>query len=59
VRSTPVPVAVNDDSVDEVIAIHVIEHLPNTVRVMEELFRITHPVAGIMIEVPHYKHSNA
>lgn len=56
-RSTPVPVAVNDDSVDEVIAIHVIEHLPNTVRVMEELFRITHP--GITIEVPHYKHSNA
>jgi ubiquinone/menaquinone biosynthesis C-methylase UbiE len=48
-----------DNSVDEVIAIHVIEHLPNTVRVMEEIFRITRPGARITIEVPHYKHSNA
>jgi len=48
-----------DDAIDEVLAIHVVEHLPNTIRVMEEMFRITRAGAVVTIEVPHYKHSNA
>ncbi len=48
-----------DDAFDEVLAVHVIEHLPNTMRVMEELHRITRRGARLTIEVPHYKHSNA
>jgi len=48
-----------DNVFDEVVAIHVLEHLLNTLRVMEELHRITAPGARTTIEVPHYKHSNA
>ncbi|TLZ64897.1 MAG: methyltransferase domain-containing protein [Methanobacteriota archaeon] len=48
-----------DDAFDEVIAVHVIEHLPDTIRAMEELHRVTRSGARTMIEVPHYKHSNA
>jgi len=47
------------DAFDEVIAVHIIEHLPDTIRVMEELHRITAPGAVVLIEVPHYKHVNA
>ncbi len=34
-----------DNAFEKVLAIHVIEHLPNTVRAMEELHRITAPGA--------------
>lgn len=48
-----------DDTFVAVKAVHVIEHLPDTLRVMEELHRVTASGARIEIEVPHYKHSNA
>lgn len=48
-----------DNAFHEIIAVHVLEHLPNTIRVMEEIHRITAPGATVTIEVPHYKHSNA
>lgn len=48
-----------DNVFDEVVAIDVVEHIPNTVRVMEELHRVTRPAARLTIKVPHYKHSNA
>ncbi len=48
-----------DDCFDEVLAVHIIEHLPNTIRTMEEVHRVTRPGARIVIEVPHYKHVNA
>ena len=48
-----------DDAFEEVLAVHVLEHLPDTVRVMEEIHRVTTPGARSTIEVPHYKHSNA
>lgn len=48
-----------DNAFDEILAIHVLEHLPDTLRVMEEVHRVTRPGATITIEVPHYKHSNA
>jgi predicted SAM-dependent methyltransferase len=48
-----------DDSFEEVQAINIIEHLDNTIRVMEEVHRITKRGARIIIKVPHYKHANA
>ncbi|OGS48193.1 MAG: hypothetical protein A3K68_06655 [Euryarchaeota archaeon RBG_16_68_13] len=48
-----------DNVFEEVLAIHVVEHIPNTLRVMEEIHRITRPGATVRVEVPHYKHSNA
>lgn len=48
-----------DDSFDEVVAINVMEHIPDTVRAMEEIHRVTTPGAKITIKVPHYKHANA
>jgi len=54
-----VPWPFRDNAFDEVIAIHVLEHLPNTLRTMEEMHRITSPGARVVIEVPHYKHVNA
>src|SRR2546427_271185 len=48
-----------DNAIEEVVAIHLLEHLPDTIRVMEELHRITRDRATVTIEVPHYKHSNA
>ncbi|TLZ70163.1 MAG: class I SAM-dependent methyltransferase [Methanobacteriota archaeon] len=48
-----------DSVFDEVHATDVIEHLPDTVRVMEEIHRVTRPGARIVIKVPHYKHANA
>lgn len=43
-----------DDSFDIVIAEHVIEHLDNVVRVVEELHRIVRHGGVIHIEVPHF-----
>ncbi len=48
-----------DNAFDEVLAIDVIEHLPNTIRVMEEVHRVTRPGGKVTIKVPHYKSRNA
>jgi len=42
-----------DDSVDGVCMIHVLEHLPDTVATICELYRIMKPGAEAMINVPH------
>ncbi len=52
---TPYPF--EDNSFDEVYAIHVIEHLDSILAVMEEIHRITTPNARITIITPH--HSDA
>lgn len=51
------PYPFEDNSFDEVYAIHVIEHLDSILAVMEELFRITRPNARITVITPH--HSDA
>ena len=56
---TRFPWPFRDNTIDEVLAIHLVEHLPDTIRVMEEMYRMTRPGAIVTIEVPHYKHSNA
>ncbi len=43
-----------DGEFSEVIMIDVLEHLPNVLRTMEELFRITTAQARIAIRVPYY-----
>jgi ubiquinone/menaquinone biosynthesis C-methylase UbiE len=48
----PWPVA--DNSIDLVICQHVIEHLPDTVKTLEEFNRIVRPGGKVFIETPHY-----
>lgn len=39
---TRLPLPFKDNRFDEILASHITEHLDNTLKVMEELFRITH-----------------
>ncbi len=48
----PYPFA--DDSVDEILMSHILEHLPDTISVMEEIWRISKNNARITIIVPYY-----
>jgi SAM-dependent methyltransferase len=48
------PWPIEDSSFDLVICSHVMEHLPDTVKTMEELNRITRSRGKVYIEVPHY-----
>jgi len=50
--SFPYPVAT--DSVDEIHINHVLEHLPDVMATMEELWRVAKPGATISIRVPHF-----
>ena len=42
------------DSFDRITAIHVIEHLSDVVRAMEEFHRLLRPGGSVRIETPHY-----
>jgi SAM-dependent methyltransferase len=53
------PWPIPDDTFDCVIALNIIEHLYNTEKVMEELFRISKNGALIYILIPHYSSSSA
>lgn len=44
----------DDDSIDEIYMKDVLEHLPNTIKVMEEIYRITKKGAKIYIAVPYW-----
>jgi SAM-dependent methyltransferase len=43
-----------DNTIDEIWAKDVLEHLPNTLGTMEELYRITKPGASVYIAVPYW-----
>lgn len=51
-----------DDSVDEVVAKHVLEHVGADakvfMRIMQELYRVCRPGAEVKIWVPHPRHDN-
>jgi SAM-dependent methyltransferase len=49
---TPYPFA--DNSFDRLRAIHVIEHLSDVIRSMEEFHRLVRPGGRVRIETPHY-----
>jgi SAM-dependent methyltransferase len=53
------PFPFKDNSFSMVNAVNVIEHLPDTVKVMEEIWRVSKAGARVHIKVPHYKSSNA
>jgi len=48
-----------DNAFDEVRAVHVIEHVADVVRTMEELHRITLPGGTIYLVTPHYTDSSS
>jgi len=47
-----------DNSVQEVAMYHVLEHLPDTIQVMRELYRICRDGAKVHIRVPHPRHDD-
>ncbi len=47
-----------DDTFDLVVCEHVLEHLENVIRVMEELHRVSKPRARIHVRVPHFSSLN-
>lgn len=49
-----VPYPFPDDEFDEVISWHVVEHVPDVMKFMTELYRITKPGGLIKIATPHY-----
>lgn len=55
---TSVPWPWAENSVSEVLMHHVLEHLPNTVLVMKELYRVCHDGALVHIAVPHPRHDD-
>jgi 2-polyprenyl-3-methyl-5-hydroxy-6-metoxy-1,4-benzoquinol methylase len=48
------PYPFRDSAFDEVRAIHVIEHVANVIRTMEELHRLTRNGGTVRLETPHY-----
>ena len=54
---TPYPFAA--DSVDEIVADNVLEHLADVIAAMEELYRLCQNGAIIKISLPYYKSSGA
>ena len=47
-----------DRIVKEVLMLHVLEHLPDTVHVMKELYRVCENKAKVLIRVPHPRHDD-
>lgn len=47
-----------DNSVGEVVMFHVLEHLPDTIQVMKELYRVCCDGAKVFIKVPHPRHDD-
>lgn len=56
-EKTPLPF--DDNSISEIVAEHVLEHITNFVPLMEELHRICRPGALIKICVPYFKYEGA
>ena len=52
-RCTEIPIPLEDDSVDEFLLSHVIEHIQNTLPLMQELYRVAKPGAKAVIRLPH------
>lgn len=51
---TKFPWPIEDNAFDLIICQHVIEHLPDTVKTIEEMNRIVKPGGKIFLETPHY-----
>jgi len=44
-----------DNSIDEILAYHIIEHIPDSIALFEELYRVCKHNALIRIKVPYFK----
>jgi len=53
------PYPFEDNFFDVVYASHIMEHLPDNVRFMEEIYRIAKPGARVIVRVPHYSGRSA
>jgi len=49
----------DDNSVDEVLASHLIEHVRNLKHLFEEVYRVLQPEGRFRVVCPHYMHSTA
>ncbi len=54
-----IPYPFDDNSVDEIRAIDILEHLDDPIAQLEEWWRICKPGARIKIQVPHYRNMDA
>jgi SAM-dependent methyltransferase len=52
-RCAEIPIPLDDDSIDEILIAHVIEHIRTPLAVMQELHRIARPRAKAVIRVPY------
>lgn len=52
-RCADAPLPLEDDSVDEILLSHVIEHIRSPLPMMEELYRVARPGAKAIIRVPY------
>lgn len=48
-----------DDSVDEIVAHHVLEHLMDLPAFMDKAHRVLRPGGALDVRVPHHRHRNA
>ncbi len=48
-------IPLQDNSVNEIYTSHTLEHIQNTVHLMEEIYRICKPNALVKIKVPYFK----
>lgn len=53
------PLPFDDDTFDEILLSHVLEHMENPLDVMAELHRVAKPDCTMIIRVPHGAHDNA
>src|SRR2546428_9543428 len=53
------PYPFDDDTVEEVLLINILEHFPDIIKVMEEIWMICKPGAIIRIMVPYYNSPGA
>jgi len=53
------PYPFGDNQFDKIYASHIMEHLTNHIRFMEEIYRISKPGAEVIIRVPHFSGRSA
>jgi ubiquinone/menaquinone biosynthesis C-methylase UbiE len=53
------PWSLKSNSFDLIFCRHILEHLEDVVKVMEEIHRVAKPGAKVIIEVPHFSHPDA
>lgn len=58
-RSRETPLPLEDNSVDEFLLSHVIEHLHHILPLMQELYRVAKPNAKAIVRVPHGANDDA